>query len=108
MTEREKHQAQFQAGLRNITEAVVTGLAAIGIKLTAKNVDWRGWRPGQPIPNTALQITFKPDGLPAMEFPFTREQIADSWESLESAEVRNLVRRIVKNYRDVQSTARNA
>jgi hypothetical protein len=98
----EKQQEQFEQGLRNIAEGVIGGLAKIGITLQRNNIDWSVWRLGQPIPFQALQITFRPDGFQPMQFPFLREQIADSWNGLERPDVRNLVRRIVKNYKDMK------
>ncbi len=104
MTANEKDQTQFLAGLRNIGGEVIDGLAKIGITLVHKNVDWSPWSPGRPIPTTALQISFEPDGFPPTRYKFTREQIVDSWESLE-ANVRILTRRIVKNYADLKAAS---
>jgi hypothetical protein len=108
MLKDEKQQAQFEQGLRNIAEGVIGGLAKIGITLKRNNIDWSAWRLGQPIPLQPLQIIFRPDGFQPMQFPFLREQIADSWDGLERPDVRNLVRRIVKNYKDVQGETGNA
>lgn len=104
----EKQQAQFEQGLRNISEGVIDGLAKIGITLKRNNIDWSAWRLGQPIPFKALQITFRPEGFQPMQFLFLREQIADSWDGLERPDVRNLVRRIVKNYKDVKGESGKA
>ena len=101
MTEAKSPKAQFQAGLNNIALGLMTEFAVAGIKLMSKNVNWAAWDPKQPIPLTTLHITIKPDDFPPQAFQFTREQIADSWESL-GEKARITVHNIASTYKNAK------
>lgn len=96
--EREKQQQEFNGGLGNVTQGVIESLAEVGIVVRTDEIMYEpAWRPGRPIPE-AIEIRVAPEGAPTVRTHFSREQIDDSWDRLDRADVRQRIRAITAEF----------
>ena len=96
--ERDQRPQEFNDGLRNVTQGVISGLFEISI--VAKNEEFTyepAWKLGRSVPE-AIKIRVAPKGAPTVSSIFSKEQIEDCWNGLDRADVRQKIRAIAAEY----------
>jgi hypothetical protein len=97
--ERQRQQEEFAVGLSNLKRAIMEALAPLGINVVEDDFAHEpAWQPGKSIPER-VDMSVKPEGAPRVTATFSREQIEDSWRSLERTDVRQVVRSIAGEYK---------
>ena len=106
--DRDRQQREFRDGLRNVTQATLEALADVGIVATAEQITCDPpWEPGRAIPE-AIEIHVRPEGAPFVRAPFSREDIEDSWRTIERPLVRQRIRAIAAEYARLRGALRDA
>ena len=98
----DRPQREFDAGIGNISKALVEAATAAGIGTVAQDIRLEPpWKRGNPIPSI-LRFVLKPSGAPAMLINLSREQVEDCWNGLDRPEVRQIMREITDRYKRMQ------
>jgi len=84
---------QYLSGTQNIERGIVDSLKKAGLRIEPQNIRWNGGKEFSPSQST-IELEIAGRGKPVRTV-FSREEVVDSWESLNRADVRAHVRAVV-------------
>jgi hypothetical protein len=97
--ERAKQEREFREGLDTIGKALVGAAHAADIQADVRHLRCEPqWEPGKSIP-LHVRMTLAVPGAPLMAIDLSREQVEDSWRTLERPELRQMMREVTSRYR---------
>jgi hypothetical protein len=84
---------QYIGGMQRIERAIIEGSKASGVTIDPRNIQWNGGKEFLSLP-WSIELVISA-GAKSAKAVWSREQVVDSWERLDRADVRACVRQVV-------------